>query len=150
MIVKALTSDAEEITQVALISKAYWGYSAEQIDVWTDELTVSPSIIEEQQVYVFKENDSIVGFYVLNRPIGSQVELEFLFVLPRYIGKGLGKKLLEHAIEMAKQTTSCEVMMLYADPNAEPFYLRRGFHTIDHKESSIFGRTMPKMTYKLV
>jgi len=150
MIVKAFTSDAEEITQVALTSKAYWGYSAAQIDIWTDELTVSPSMIEERHVYIYKENCSIAGFYVLNRPIGNLVELEFLFVLPQYIGKGLGKKLLGHAIALAKQTTYCEAMMLYADPNAEPFYLRNGFHTIDHKESSVFGRLMPKMMYNLV
>uniref|UniRef100_UPI0040482752 GNAT family N-acetyltransferase n=1 Tax=Polaribacter sp. TaxID=1920175 RepID=UPI0040482752 len=150
MIVKALPSNAKEITQVALISKGYWGYSTEQIEDWTNELTVSSAMIEEQYVYVWKENQSIAGFYVLNRPIGSQVELEFLFVLPEYIGKGLGKKLLGHAIETAKSNTTSEEMILYADPNAEPFYLRNGFHTINHKESIIFGRMMPKMTYKLV
>ncbi|GGG95955.1 N-acetyltransferase [Polaribacter pacificus] len=149
MIVKALSSDATSITQVALISKAYWGYSEAQILSWTDELTVSPEMIQEMQVYVWKEGQKILGFYVLNQPLDNKIELEFLFVLPSFIGKGIGKKLLVHAIEIAKKNPENLLMTLDADPNAAPFYSSQGFQTVGQKNSSIFGRFMPKMSLPL-
>lgn len=149
MIVKALSSDATSITQVALISKAYWGYSEAQILSWTDELTVSPEMIQEMQVYVWNEGQKILGFYVLNQPLDNKIELEFLFVLPSFIGKGIGKKLLVHAIEIAKKNPENLLMTLDADPNAAPFYSSQGFQIIGQKNSSIFGRFMPKMSLPL-
>ena len=95
-------------------------------------------------VYKFISDDKIIGFYILNQPEEQSIELEFLFVLPDFIGKGIGNELIQHAFEKAKEM-DCKQVTLLADPNAVSFYGSKGFTVIDKKESSIAGRFLPLM-----
>lgn len=144
MIVPAEITDAKQLTKIALTSKAFWGYSDELIERWTDDLTITSTMISECDVFKFSVDDTIVGFYVLNPPIESTIELEMLFVLPKFIGKGIGKQLLHHSLKKAKLQQAKSITLL-ADPNAVPFYEKHGFFIIDKKESSIPNRFLPLM-----
>ena len=144
MIVNAVSSDADTLTKIALESKAIWGYTAAQIESWTEELTVSQKMVEEMIVFKFLQNEMITGFCILNKPIEDKVELEFLFVLPEFLGKGIGKKLLHHSFKESKNR-NCKEMTLLADPFAEVFYESQGFKTIGQKESNVFNRFLPVM-----
>lgn len=139
MIIPVDTADADLLTQIALQSKAFWKYSNELIESWRDDLTVTSKMLSESYIFKYMVDDTIAGFYFLNPPKEKNIELEMLFVLPKFIGKGIGKKLLKHAVDKAivLHTTS---MTLLADPNAVPFYQSQGFTITDKKESSIAGR----------
>lgn len=139
MIVRTIIEDSILLTNIALKSKGYWGYSNELINSWVNELTVTPKMIKELLVYKFIQNQKTVGFYILNQPINKSIELEMLFVLPEFIGKGIGKKLLIHAFENALKLKASNLTLL-ADPNAEFFYKSQGFIIIDKKESVIPNR----------
>ncbi|WP_438977996.1 GNAT family N-acetyltransferase, partial [Polaribacter sp.] len=102
MIVKANISDASLLSEIAMISKSFWGYTKQQLDSWVDDLTVSEKLILETHTFNFLVEDKIVGFYILNQPQNNNCELEMLFVLPNFIGKGIGKQLLQHAFKKAK------------------------------------------------
>jgi N-acetylglutamate synthase-like GNAT family acetyltransferase len=144
MIVVADIIDAEKLSAIALESKAYWGYSKELIESWREDLTVSSKMVNECFVFKFISNNEIVGFYLLNPPVKEEIELEMLFVLPEFIGKGIGNQLLLHAFKKAKGIPT-KSMTLLADPNAVPFYKSKGFYEIDQKESSILNRFLPVM-----
>jgi GNAT superfamily N-acetyltransferase len=148
MITIADISDAKTITEIALQSKAIWCYSDEQLISWTDDLTVSEKMISEMFVFKFTFENTIVGFYILNQPIANSIELEFLFVLPNFIGKGIGKQLMQHSFIKAIEL-NCNLIHLLADPNAVPFYESKGFVQTDEKESAIFGRFLPVMQKSL-
>lgn len=148
MIVSAKTLDAERLTQIALKSKSYWKYSKEQINLWKEDLTILLDDIKKAEVFIFKEENSIVGFYLLKETEPSILSLEFLFILPEFIGKNIGQKLLQHAIELSKKKNG-SVLKVLSDPNAETFYAKYGFKTIDKEESSIAGRFLPKMELEL-
>ena len=148
MIDIAVVSDAKTLTVIALKSKSYWGYSEEQLNSWKHDLTVSEKMIQEMIVYKFISDAKIVGFYILNQPKEKRIELEFLFVLPSFIGKGIGNQLVQHAFEKAK-SLKCNQVILLADPHAVPFYESKGFVLIGKKESSIAGRFLPLMQKKL-
>lgn len=146
MIIAAEKSDAELLTKIALISKGFWGYSDKLIQGWRNDLTVSPEMISSMNVFKFIDIKKVTaGFYILNQPEETSIELEFLFILPRYIGKGTGKELIHHAFEIAKNF-NCKSMNVLADPYAEYFYKSQGFITINKKESSVKGRFLPVMT----
>jgi N-acetylglutamate synthase-like GNAT family acetyltransferase len=149
MIVLATISDAKQLTKIALKSKAFWGYAETQIESWREELTVSEQMIQEMNVYKFVSNHKTVGFYILNQPQEETIELEFLFVLPNYIGQGIGNQLLQHSLKKAKALKS-QTMQLLADPNAAPFYESKGFMMVDKIQSSIFNRFLPLMQKDLV
>lgn len=144
MIVSATISDAKMLTEIALKSKAFWGYSDELIAGWIEDLTVSEKMISEMTVCKFLINDEIVGFYILNQPKEKSIELEFLFILPSSIGKGIGNQLINHAFEKAKEL-NCKQVTVLSDPNAFPFYKSKGFYETDKKVSSISGRFLPIM-----
>ena len=148
MITVGQLSDAKKLTQIALKSKAFWGYSEEQLQLWTDELTVSEKMIQEMIVCKFISDNQIVGFCILNQPQEKSIELEFLFVLPSFIGKGIGNQLIHHAFSQAKKA-GCHQIHLVADPNAVPFYQSKGFKIVDKKESLIFGRSLPILQKEL-
>lgn len=149
MIVSATKNDVQDLTQIALISKAYWGYTEEQIQSWTEDLTVTYKMIEEMMVFKFILNNEIVGFYILNQPKNSTIELEFLFVHPDAIGQKVGKQLLAHAIEKAT-LLNAKAITLLADPNAQAFYQSQGFISTGKKESSIPNRFLLIMKKDLI
>lgn len=142
MIDIAVASDAKTLTKIALESKSYWGYSDEMLQSWTADLTVSEKMIEEMIVYKFISDTKIIGFYIFNQPKEKSIELEFLFVLPDFIGKGIGNRLIHHAFEKAKNL-NCNQVTLLADPHAVLFYESKGFTVTGEKESAIFGRFLP-------
>ncbi|MCG1036207.1 GNAT family N-acetyltransferase [Polaribacter sargassicola] len=144
MIVKAVISDAENLTDIALKSKAYWGYSSELIEGWRSDLTVTPKTIQTCNVYKILADKMAVGFYVLNNPKDDLIKLEMLFVLPLFIGKGKGKKLLTHAVEKAIET-KVKTIELIADPNAIPFYKSQGFLEKSKVGSAILDRFLSLM-----
>ena len=144
MIVDASIKDAKELTRIALKSKSFWGYSDELIESWREDLTVTSKMLKDWNVCKYVIDDKIVGFYILNQPEDKSIELEFLFVLPNLIGKGIGKKLLNHSIEKGINL-NCNEMIVLADPNAKYFYAYKGFETIYEKESSISNRFLPVM-----
>ena len=144
MILPAEISDGNVLTELALTSKSFWGYNKDLVESWRTDLTVAPEMISERMVFKFLDNQMLAGFYMLNPPKENLIELEMLFVLPEFIGKGIGEKLLLNAVEQAKSLNAIS-MTLLADPNAEEFYKSQGFIAVDKKESSVKNRFLPVM-----
>jgi len=69
--------------------------------------------------------------------------VDHLWVRPDRIGKGYGKLLLKESMHKAIPSQSRVVVL--ADPNAEAFYVRQGFTTIEQVETYPPGRYLPKM-----
>lgn len=57
---------------------------------------------EQRPMYVYCEDDAIVGYYSLLIQDNNECELNNVCVLPEYRHKGIGDKLLEHAFVIAK------------------------------------------------
>ena len=144
MIVSAKPSDANVLTEIALESKAYWGYTAKEIENWREDLTILPETFESWRGSKFILDEEIAGFYLLNRVNARACSIEFLFVRPKFIGRSIGKQLIEHAI-LNCRANCCEVLSVLSDPNAESFYAKHGFKTMCQTESTIPGRFLPEM-----
>ena len=149
MIVKAVLSDKEKLTEIALKSKAFWGYSNAQIESWRDDLTITTKMFKDWNIYKYLVGNEIAGFYILNRANIRTSFLEFLFILPTYIKQGIGKELLVHAIEYCKGGSSA-ILNVLSDPNAESFYAKHGFKVIAERESSVPDRFLPEMELEIL
>ena len=148
MIVKATALDAQLLTSIAIESKSFWGYSSELLRSWKADLTVTKTMIKNLHCFKVLNHEETVGFYILNKPKNKNVELEFLFVKPNFIGKGFGNQLLQHAISKSI-ALNVKTITLLADPNAESFYKSKGFVIVDQKESSVNDRFLPVMKLDL-
>ncbi len=143
-IVKATSKDDEVLTDITKKSKAFWGYSDEQILKWNDSLTVSKEYIETYNVFKLITEDTIIGYYSYFNIENDTIKLDNLFILPEYIGKGFGKLLMNDFLNKLEKSETKKVQ-LHADPNAENFYLKLGFKKVGEFETTIKNRFMPIM-----
>jgi|TARA_B110000908_G_scaffold59108_1_gene71757 ribosomal protein S18 acetylase RimI-like enzyme len=148
MIVAAQTLDAKKLTEIALQSKAYWGYSAVQIESWKEELMVIPKMFQHSVIHKYLIDTEIAGFYILENTQPHSASLAFLFVAPQFIKQGIGKQLVVHVIEYSRKNNYTFLKVL-SDPNAAGFYKKYGFKVISQKQSSIAGRFLPAMELRL-
>ena len=141
---KAISSDHQILTEITKKSKAHWGYSDEQIENWSQFLTVTPTYIETNLVYKLTIEDKLAGYYSFLYEDETTVKLDNLFVLPEYIGKGLGRILMNHFL-LGIDKTIVDKITLNSEPNAELFYTKLGFIKTGEIETSIKNRYMPIM-----
>ena len=146
--IKSQPKHHSELTNIAIVSKKHWNYSDELMNLWKDDLTITPDFIKENYVFhIQNNNDEIIGFYafIVHE---KQIILDSLFILPEEIGKGLGRILMNDFLEKIKKFKP-ENSIVEADPNAENFYKKFGFETIDYKSTKIKGRFLPIMKLNL-
>jgi ribosomal protein S18 acetylase RimI-like enzyme len=145
---KATINDHEILTEITKKSKAYWGYSNEQIEIWSELLTITKTYIETKNVFKLVLNNKIVGYYSFFITKEETVQLDNLFILPNYIGKGLGRELMDNFLTQLKSSNTKKVI-LESEPNTEKFYSKFGFTKVGEVETSIHGRYLPIMELKL-
>lgn len=146
---RASPEQADELSRIALASKAHWGYPKRWLEIWAPQLTFSPQYFEENEGWAAFLDDRPIGFYTLQVEKGT-ASLENIWVLPEFIGKGIGKMLFLHAVELARQR-GYKTLQLEADPNAAGFYEKMGMCRIGEHRYEVDGqpRVLPIMEMDL-
>jgi len=146
----ANAEDARHLTELAISSKAYWGYDADFMAACRKELTVTAEALLASLSGVFENAGDVAGFYLLSGSANRDVaELEYFFVSPDQIGLGIGNDLWRH-MAAAARAKPFKCIRIESDPNAEPFYKRMGAQTVGTTPScSIPGRVLPLMEFIL-
>ena len=138
------------LSEVAFAAKQHWGYSVEWMEAWREELTATPEYLHAQPVYVATEEGRIAGFFGLKSAADGH-HLEHLWLLPAFIGRGLGRALFGEAVQQARPAGATE-LRIKSDPNAEGFYLKMGAVRTGLEESLFLGRfrrEVPLLVYSL-
>jgi len=123
----AKIGEAPALSQLAMASKASWGYPAEQMTGWWDPLTITPASIVANPTFVAEtgtQGNEIAGFYQLG-PAQTPWALEHLWVHPDWMRRGIGRELVTHASTYAHRH-GVDHLGIDSDPHAEPFYLSCG------------------------
>jgi N-acetylglutamate synthase-like GNAT family acetyltransferase len=91
-----------------------------------DAIAVPIEQIVDGCVFVAERDGSVAGFAaVVPRPNGG-AELDALFVEPYLWRQGIGRRLVEHATDIAR-ARAASVLYVTGNPHAEGFYLACGF-----------------------
>ena len=148
---RARIADAASLTELTLRSKAHWPYDASFLADARKELEFQPSkFLPGFHVYVLESEREMLGFCSLIPMDQEEIELHDLFIEPSHIGKGYGKQLWDYSVNLARNL-GFRTLVLTADPNAEPFYLRQGAIRTGEKPSSVRpDRALPLMQFHLV
>jgi GNAT superfamily N-acetyltransferase len=120
---RARPDEAPTLTAIALAAKAHWGYAAAQIERWRPVLEVTAGQLATQPAFV-AACGSAVGFYSLLVD-AAVCELDNLWVLPQHMGRGIGRRLLDHAMQTARDL-GITTIQIDADPFAAAFYEKCG------------------------
>lgn len=147
----AMAADSEKLTKISFASKRYWGDPEEYFDVWKAELTITPSYISNNTVYVAEDEGQMIGYFALsevkndfqagNVLVTAGHWLEHIFILPEYVGKGIGTQLMNHLRSLCKARSITRVR-IFSDPHARGFYAKNGARYLGESPSSIKGRTV--------
>jgi GNAT superfamily N-acetyltransferase len=140
----AVAGEATMLSELALRSKAHWGYSPAFMAACRAELTYSGARIDSPSCTfaVAERSDEPVGFYALYAS-AAELELEALFVEPAHIGSGIGRALMRHAVAEAVRQGAAR-LVIQGDPHAAAFYEAAGCVQVGTRESaSIPGRMLP-------
>ena len=146
-ICRALPAEAGFLSKLAFRSKAHWGYSDQFMQTCLGELTIDEPYIEENPVFTIEVEKSVIGFYALEHVSATEAELGYMFIEPAFIGRGYGRKLMDHARQQAYKSGFTKIIV-QADPHAEQFYRTAGGILVGTRPSaSIPDRDLP--VYKI-
>jgi len=147
---EALPEEAASLSSLAQESKAHWGYPAEVLAGWRQELTVTPLDLARHAAGVAEAGTDIAGFYMLCHQ-DTVCMLEHLWVRPRWMHQGVGAMLLSHALLLA-HTRHCSPVQVVSDPHAAGFYARLGGIPTGHIPAPLPGapdRMLPVYEFAL-
>jgi len=149
-IVQAEENDAEKLTAIAFAAKSHWGYPEAYLDLWQDDLTITPAYIRKNIVLkAMNEEGDILGMGAIAFSTAfNAYEIGHMWVYPKYMAHGIGRSLLNVLINYARKKG---IQQLYAvsDPNARKFYEKMGFVLAGQQESKPEGRYLPVLTLSI-
>jgi GNAT superfamily N-acetyltransferase len=146
----ARTDEAAALTAIAHAAKRHWDYPEAWIARWSDVLTITPAFIRDHAVFVAADaDDHARGFYAL-AIAGADAVLEHLWIEPVWIGRGLGRELLSHAVATARAHGAAR-LEIDSDPHAEAFYRRMGARRAGEVRADVddVQRVLPRMEITL-
>ena len=141
---RATRDDSDALTAIARAAKAHWGYPSDLLDLWGEDLTITPAFITENLVLCAVEDGIIVGFAAA-RPCDDGWELEHLWVMPDHMAHGVGRRLFAEVVE-ALRALGVRSLRIVSDPHAEGFYRHMGARVVGEVESTPPGRRLPLLT----
>ena len=142
---RARAENAAWLSEVAHAAKSYWGYPAQWIELWHNQLTITPAYVHEHETWMAVVDGAILGFYALDGA-GPTLKLDHMWVMPVAIGQGIGRALFHHALARAA-ALGATTLEIEADPNAEGFYKHMGAQTVGEVSYILEGvrRVLPLM-----
>jgi len=145
----ATPDQAKALTEIAFSAKRHWGYPDRWIQIWSPILTVSADFIREHDVFVALVDGEPVGFYAISIA-GDKASLEHMWVMPVYMGGGIGKLLFNYAFSRCREL-KVSVLEIESDPNAQGFYERMGAIRTGQSVGEIDGqpRILPILEIKV-
>ena len=138
-VTRATPDQAETLTHIAFTAKRHWGYPERWIQLWSPVLTVTPEFIATYETYLAWMDKQPVGFCAISQE-GDKVSVEHLWVLPDYMGKGIGAELFRHMLSRCKEL-EIHILEIESDPNAQGFYERMGAHKVGEVRGKVDGQT---------
>src|SRR5262245_52461051 len=116
----ARPDEADLVSDLAVRSKAYWGYDDKFLAGSRVQLAVRAEDVTLRRVTVAERDGVVVGFYALEGepPVGV---LDLMFVDPDHLRGGVGRALWAHAVATARDVGLAE-FTIDSDPYAEGFY----------------------------
>jgi GNAT superfamily N-acetyltransferase len=143
---RATAGDTPTLSVIAQAAKAHWGYPAEWLARWEPGLTFVPADLDRFEIYVIEEAGRTLGFSATLAGTPRWI-LDHLWVLPEAMGRGLGRRLVAHAL--ARATAAGAVgLEIESDPNAEDFYRRLGARRVGWSTAAVPGaadRRLPRL-----
>ena len=123
------------------IPYAPMAHSPSEVRQW-----VKHTLIPSRRVTVASASEAVVGTLATSYPEGV-AWIDQLYVLPDFVGQGVGSLLLKHALESLSRPV--RLYTFQANTGASKFYERHGFRAIEFTDGSANEERCPDVLYEL-
>lgn len=138
MTLDLLDGGADDLDSVMRVMSA--AFSDRYGEAWTRSQCAGILPMTGVRLTLAKEDREIVGF-ALHRTIVDDAELLLLAVTPEVQGRGVGRRLLEHFIEQARESGAARIHLEVRDGNpAVRIYEAAGFSQSNRRVNYYHGR----------
>jgi GNAT superfamily N-acetyltransferase len=145
---RARTQEGGRLADVAVAAKSHWGYSDEFLEGARRSLNVPEEAIDAGRVFVLEDDQGeMIGFFGFEGEPPAGV-LEWMFLRPAHIGRGLGRRMWSEALERARSLGFAE-LLIESDRYAEAFYARMGATRVGESRSPVDGAALPVFRIEL-
>jgi len=135
------------LKEIAVASKASWGYELDKVKEWADRGDFSPGGLAKLTVFVAQAAERTIGWCSLD-PRGEVWWLADLWVEPEWIRKGVGSRLFRHGARHARRA-GAKRLEWEAEPNSIGFYEKMGARHLRESAQTEWGRTLSVMGVEL-
>jgi GNAT superfamily N-acetyltransferase len=144
---RAAANEGERLREIALAAKASWGYDLQRVREWAALGDFTPAGLRQKDVYVAEADRNVVGWTgAIHR--GDVWWLDDLWIEPKWMRKGIGRRLFEAAAEQGRQRGAIR-MEWEAERHAIGFYEKMGGRYVRESEPGVWGRTSAIMALDL-
>lgn len=148
-IVRAYPEHAARLTEITILAKRRWSYPENWIQIWMPVLTISPQYVATHETWIAELDHTQAAYYSFN-DTDEGLWLDNLFVLPDFMGQGIGQALFDHALERS-QARGVSILKIESDPNARSFYEKMGARKVGEHHGEVDGhpRILPILEINL-
>jgi ribosomal-protein-alanine acetyltransferase len=122
-----------DLEQIMLIEKACFAN-----DAWSKSNMKSELLAPHTTYVVAEENSSLIGYAGLSKlPASTTSDIQTIAVSVSHRGLGVGRKLMESLLALAKEQKAKEVFLEVREdkPTPQSLYSSLGFQAIDRREN---------------
>jgi len=134
---RARPSEAKAVRELIVRSMAHWDRPPAYLAEARSLMSLSPEDIKRDEAWVMTDGARVVGFLRVSLS-GADAEIEELHLEPGWIGRGLGRRVFERAVEAAR-TLGADRLVWSTDRYALGFYLAMGGIVTGSTPSGIAG-----------
>ena len=111
-------------------------------------LTYQP---DRERLWIVEANEKIAGCVAIVAASPAAAQLRWFLLHPDLRGQGLGKRLIEQAIDFCRAKGYGSVFLWTVDalPVATHLYRKAGFRITEHKRSALWGSVVNEQRYEL-
>lgn len=129
MIRPARLDERQSLMELQRRASLMWEEDRANLLAHPDAIDLPADQIVGGHVFVWMEAGEVLGFSVVIPREDGDAELDGLFVEPDSWGRDIGRRLLDHAAEVARDRGSCSLNVT-ANKRALGFYARCGFEPL--------------------
>ena len=145
---KASPADLETLNRIAYEAEAYWEHDESFMEIFASVYKLTGETLKNQITYLMVENNQIIGFFSII-PKQSAAHLDYFYIRREQMGKGLGRKLWNHLLNLCREKGFKEITG-ETEPGALPFYTKMGAIQVGTTKSKIDpNKDLPKFQFSL-
>jgi GNAT superfamily N-acetyltransferase len=116
----------------------HWDHPPGYLEAARELMDLSGEDLVRDEAWTVLVDGAVAGFYRLSRDDAAAAEIEEFHLEPPMIGRGIGRRMFEHARDRAREMAVRELVWS-TDANARAFYLRMGGEITGTTPSGVEG-----------